>query len=209
MYRPNSFDVQDLPTLHKLMAQYDFATLVTNQGGSMVASHLPILLDTTLGSFGTLFGHVALANDQWKAAGTEALVIFSGPHAYVSPTWYDAAGTVPTWNYASVHAYGQLETVEEPREVLTILDRLTRAQESRKEPSWVFDPEEEHVARMLRAIVGFKIEITRLEGKWKLSQNQSLERRKRVQAALQNEPRDQSQAVARLMAETLIPPGSH
>src|SRR5205823_11382641 len=167
----------------------------------LVASHLPILLNGDAGPYGHLLGHMARANPQWKSVLGEALVIFSGPHAYVSPAWYEQGGTVPTWNYVAVHAYGTFHVVEDRAQLLDILRRTVTAYESPRPEPWTFDESEPHVETMLRAIVGFRIEITRLEGKWKLSQNHSEERRRRVVRALGSQPDYDSQAVAALMME--------
>src|SRR5688572_14776013 len=112
MYVPSSFAPPDEASLFDAIEQYSFALLVTGGGDELVASHLPLLLDRTLGARGTLLGHMARANEQWQsAAGEPALAVFSGPHAYVSPTWYEATQVVPTWNYVAVHAYGRLELI--------------------------------------------------------------------------------------------------
>src|SRR5262249_22379886 len=148
-----------------------FAVLTTLGADGLVASHLPILLDAGAGARGHLLGHMARANPQWKDVNGEALVIFSGPHAYVSPAWYEEDGTVPTWNYAAVHASGTFQLVDRREELLEILRRSVRTYEGPRPEPWSFDPSAPHVEAMLRAIVGFRIEIRRLEGKWKLSQN--------------------------------------
>src|SRR3954469_15609634 len=113
MYIPAAFAERDLTKLHDFIEQHSFGLLVSQVDGLPFASHLPFLLDRTAGPHGTLIGHMARANPQWRTlAGQMALVVFSGPHAYVSPTWYEAANTVPTWNYAAVHATGRAEVVE-------------------------------------------------------------------------------------------------
>src|SRR4051795_10840223 len=122
VYTPAHFAESDLATLHEAIEAYSFATLVSHCDGELFASHLPLLLKREEGQPGTLLGHMAKANPQWKeAAGTEVLAIFSGPHAYISPTWYEDEKTVPTWNYVSVHAYGRLELVQDSQEKLDIL----------------------------------------------------------------------------------------
>src|SRR5438132_1080087 len=115
MYIPPAFRIEDLPCLHAIMRENSFATLVTGAGGELCATHIPILLDPNRGKFGTLTGHVAKANTHWESlrGNVEALVIFQGPHAYVSPSWYKTQA-VPTWNYVAVHAYGRPRLIEDP-----------------------------------------------------------------------------------------------
>ena len=131
------------------------------------------------------------------------MAVFSGPHAYVSPSWYEEEGTVPTWNYVAVHAYGTFHLVEDRDGLLDILRRSVQTYESPRPEPWAFDESAPHVETMLKAIVGFRIEITRLEGKWKLSQNHPEERRRKVIRALAGQPDEDSQAIADLMEEGL------
>lgn len=182
MYRPPHFKEDRIEVLHGLIRDAPFATLVTLGGDGLIASHIPIELDPTPAPYGTLLGHVARANPQWRDvdAGCEALVIFAGPHAYVSPSWYPSkrkdGRVVPTWNYAVVHAYGPLRTFDGADRLLALVRALTNRQESRLTEPWsVDDAPEEFVGRMLKGIVGLEIPITRLEGKWKNSQNRSRE----------------------------------
>jgi transcriptional regulator len=146
---------------------------------------------------------MARANPQWRDVEGEALAVFSGPHAYVSPTWYETPGTVPTWNYTAVHAYGPLRLVEDCDGLHDILTRTTSFYEQAMPNPWSYDVADPDIDRMLRAIVGFRIEITRLEGKAKLNQNHPEERRRKVIRALEARPDDDSRAVAGLMRETL------
>jgi transcriptional regulator len=203
MYIPAAFAEIDANKLHEFLRRYSFATLVTNGEAGLFAGHLPLLLDAEAGTMGRLVGHMARANPQWRDVRGEALTIFSGPHAYVSPAWYEEGGTVPTWNYAVVHAYGTFRIVEDRDGLLDILRRSVLTYESPRTEPWVFDESGPHVERMLRAIVGFRIEITRIEGKWKLSQNHPEERRRRVIRALEAQPDEDSQRIARLMRERL------
>jgi transcriptional regulator len=170
----------------------------------LVASHLPLLLDADVGPHGHLLGHMARANPQWRGVRGEVMAVFSGPHAYVSPSWYGEAGTVPTWNYVAVHAYGTFNLVEDREGLLGILRRSVWAYEGPRPEPWAFDESGPHVENLLKAIVGFRIEITRLEGKWKLNQNHTEERRRRVIRALEARPDDDSQEIASLMKEGLI-----
>lgn len=203
MYIPSSFNMADTADLHAHIRAYSFATLVTHGQRGMVATHLPILLEPDRGAQGYLLGHMARANPQWKGIEGEALVIFSGPHAYISPTWYESPGTVPTWNYVTVHAYGALTLVDERDALHDILGRTVSVYEASLPRPWTYDSSDPGFDRMLNEIVGFQIEITRLEGKRKLNQNHPLERRQKVIQALQAQPDGDSQAIAAMMAATL------
>jgi transcriptional regulator len=186
MYLPNSFREDDPALLHDLMRRYNFAALVTQHEGAPFATHLPFLLDATRGPHGTLLAHMARANPQWRdfADGREALAIFQGPHAYVSPAWYEVTPSVPTWNYAVVHAYGVPRVIEDRDRLYALLERLVDTHEAARTPPWRMQLPGDYVDRMMRAIVGFEIEITRLEGKLKLSQNRMEGDRRRVAAEL-------------------------
>src|SRR3981189_1385300 len=140
-----------------------------------VATHLPFLLDAGRGPYGTLMAHMARANLQWKTFNgeQEALVIFQGPHAYISPSWYEVELSVPTWNYAAVHAYGILEIIEDNAVLYDLLKALIQTHEARFERPWDFQLPDDYLQKMMRGIVGFEIQITRLEGKFKMSQNRT------------------------------------
>ncbi|GAC1449858.1 MAG: FMN-binding negative transcriptional regulator [Isosphaeraceae bacterium] len=206
MYVPAAFAETDTTRLHGVMGRYGFAVLVSNGGDELVASHLPLLLDADAGPRGHLLGHMARANPQWRDVRGEVMAIFSGPHAYVSPSWYEEGGTVPTWNYVVVHAYGTFQVVEDRDGLLDILRRSVTTFESPGAKPWVFDESASHVETMLNAIVGFRIEITRLEGKWKLSQNQPDGRRRRVLDALAERSDEDSKALAAMMVESKTTP---
>ncbi|HEX7979626.1 MAG TPA: FMN-binding negative transcriptional regulator [Gemmatimonadaceae bacterium] len=164
------------------MEAHPLAALVTSSSEGMIATHLPLLVDRTRGAHGTLAGHIARANPQQRQArdGDEALVIFSAHDAYITPTFYPTKSrdgkVVPTWNYVAVHAYGTLRFVSDPVELRRHLEALTSRHEAPREQPWaVSDAPDDYITRMLGAIVGVEIEITRLEGKWKMSQNRSAE----------------------------------
>ena len=212
MYIPKAFREDDIDTLPAFMREYSFATLVTQQDGKLLASHLPFLLDAELGtlsggqvSYGTLIAHMARANPQWRnfTETQEALVIFQGPHTYISPSWYedDVAQSVPTWNYAVVHAYGTPHLIEDTTALYTILQALVQKHESHFEKPWTPQPLGDFMQNKMRAIVGFQIPITRLEGKYKLNQNRSLNDQVRVVAALEGSADPLSTDVAELMSK--------
>lgn len=203
MYIPASFRISDASELHAFMREHSFATLVTRGCDGMVATHLPLLLDPGAGPRGTLLGHMARANPQWRDVSGEALAIFPGPHAYISPTWYESSGTVPTWNYAAVHAYGAFQLVENRDSLHDILSRSVSAYERGMPEPWSYDVDDPDIDKMLKAIVGFRIEIGRLEGKAKLGQNHPEEHRRKVIRALEARSDDDSRAIARMMAATL------
>ncbi len=204
MYIPTAFAESDLARLHDFIEQHSFGLLVTQVDGLPFATHLPFLLDRTAGPHGTLVGHVARANPQWhEAAGQTALAIFSGPHTYISPTWYESEQVVPTWNYTAVHAYGRVDVIEDRIALLEIVQRSVRFYEQAMPRPWSFDPSSTFVERLLAQIVGFRMEIAKIEGKWKLNQNHPVERRKKVVRALQEQDDENAQAIAAMMQAML------
>ena len=200
MYVPAAFAETEPATLHAFMRRHSFAVLTSAGVGGLFASHLPLLIDPDAGPRGELFGHMARANPHWRRAEGEVLAVFSGPHAYISPSWYEEDGTVPTWNYAAVHAYGTFRVVEDRDALLDILRRSVAAYEGPRPEPWAFDESAPHVRAMLGAIVGFRVEISRLEGKWKLNQNHPEPRRERVIRALGTSTDPAEREVATLMA---------
>jgi transcriptional regulator len=179
MYTPRAFALDDLPELQQLIRHTRLAQLVTFGEHGLQASHLPLLLNPDEGPNGTLYGHLAKANRQWQDLqnGSEALVIFAGAEAYVSPGFYPAkehGKVVPTWNYLAVHAYGQAEVFTDAERLLTLVSALTdRHENGRAQPWKVSDAPVDYIDGMLKAIVGFALPIQRLQGKRKLSQNRS------------------------------------
>jgi transcriptional regulator len=202
MYIPASFAETDRTKLHEFMRKYNFATLVSVNENGIVAGHLPLMLQASGGSMGCLIGHMARANPQWREVRGEVMAVFNGPHAYVSPSWYETEGTVPTWNYVAVHAYGTFQVVEDRESLLDILGTMVESYESARPAPWSIDEMGPSLDQMMRGITGFRIAITRLEGKWKLSQNHPEERRQRVIKALEEQPDEDSQAIAALMRES-------
>jgi transcriptional regulator len=178
MYIPAHFDESRPDVLHQLMTEHPFGTLVSNSAGSLDANHLPFHLDAAQGALGTLHAHVARANPVWQELkdGDEVLVIFRAGDAYISPSWYpskaDLHRQVPTWNYMVAHAHGRVRIRDDERYVRGMVARLTRTHEAPLPAPWkMTDAPAEFVDTLLRAIVGIEIEITRLQGKRKLSQN--------------------------------------
>src|SRR5262245_43189217 len=204
MYVPSHFAESDPTTLHDFIEQHSFGVLVSQVDGLPFASHLPFLLDRAAGPHGRLIGHMARANPQWRQAGGQTvLAVFSGPHAYISPSWYEAEQVVPTWNYVAVHASGPLQLVDEPGAVLDIVRQSVRVYEQSMPCPWSLDETGPFVERRLPQIVGFRIDIEKLEGKWKLNQNHPVERRQKVVRALRRQDDENARAVADLMQRTL------
>jgi transcriptional regulator len=200
MYIPEYFREQDVGVLQDFMDRYNFATLITHRGGEMTASHIPFVLDRSRGQYGALRAHIAKKNEQLADlhSGGEALVIFQGPHSYISPMWYANQMTVPTWNYAVVHAYGKPRMLEQ-RELIQLLAKLVKEHEAPPPQGWEFNPEERWIRQMLAQIEGFEIPITKLEGKFKLNQNRTAADREGVIEALSTSEDSGQRAVADLM----------
>jgi transcriptional regulator len=193
MYIPERFGETDRKQLQQLIADYPFGALVTLADGRPFASHIPFIMDD-----GDLLCHLAKANTQCSHLGKEqeVLCIFQGPHAYVSPSWYQSAG-VPTWNYAVVHVYGTATTIDQPSELAGLVERFTRHFETGNTDPW--EPDYNHA--LLSAIVGVKIHVTEMQGKFKLSQNRQHADRANVIARLEAAGDPLSLGVARLMRD--------
>jgi transcriptional regulator len=206
MYVPAAFREDDPTEVRRIIREARLATLVTATPEGLVATPLPLLLDESGGEHGVLFGHVAKANRQWALPVIgEALVIFSGPDAYVTPSWYAAkrehGRVVPTWNYVAVHAYGAIEFFEDEERLLDVVTRLTDLHErDRAEPWAVADAPRPFIASQLKGIVGFTLPISRVEGKRKMSQNRPAADRTGVADGLAASDRPSDQIVS-----TLIP----
>lgn len=203
VYLPPHFTETDRDALAAHIERHEFALVVSHGAAGLVASHVPLLLDRD-GEDWRLLGHLARPNPQLAAfaEGGEALAIFSGPHAYVSPRWYEAGPAVPTWNYADVHAYGSVRLVADEAWLRGFLRRLSQRHEMPAAAPWrIEDLPAAYLAGMLKGIVGFEIAVTRLEGKFKLSQNRPAADRPRIIAALEAADDPDARALARLMRE--------
>jgi transcriptional regulator len=207
VYVPQHFAADDRSGVERLIRDHPFATLVTATASEPIVSHVPLLLARDDGSHGTLIGHFARANPHAKLArGGATIAIFHGPHAYVSPSFYaDPAGAVPTWNYAVVHAHGKLEMLDDARDTLAIVERLIERFESGRAAPWRLGLEGERLDAMLRAIVGFRLRIERVEAKFKLSQNRDRGDRLRVIAALASEGDAEAAATSGWMRDHASP----
>ncbi|MBO0796935.1 MAG: FMN-binding negative transcriptional regulator [Ktedonobacteraceae bacterium] len=203
MYVPKHFREEDLAVLQALMRVNSFATLISVQeDGVPVATPLPTLLEMEPAPYGTLKAHVALGNPQWHTLqqDREILVIFQGPHAYISPSWYEEQPSVPTWNYATVHAYGRPRLITEQAELYEHLRGLVTAYERGFLQPWQMEGLPiDYVDKMMKGVVGVSIEITRLFGKYKLSQNRSRQDQQQVIEQLQMAEDPSMREVASLM----------
>ncbi len=200
MYLPRAFAVEDVPKLQDFMEEFNFATVVTQSAGELTASHIPFLLDRGVEPYGVLRAHIAIRNPQLKdlQSASQALVIFQGPHTYVSPSWYVNPENVPTWNYTVVHAYGAPK-IGNKTAMIELLKDLTRKQENSFEKPWEFDPGAAWVQKLLAEIVAFEIKIEKLEGKFKLNQNRKPEDRESVITTLSASEDPAQRAVASWM----------
>ncbi|MFC7735792.1 FMN-binding negative transcriptional regulator [Roseomonas sp. GCM10028921] len=205
MYVPPAFREEDLSALHAVMREARLSTLVTATGEGLVATPLPLFLIPEEGPCGTLYGHLARANPQGKLAPLgEAMALFMGPDAYVTPSWYaskrEHGKVVPTWNYVAVHAYGPAEFFDDADRLLDVVTRLTRLhEEARPEPWAVTDAPAAFIRAQLRGVVGLRMAISRIEGKRKMSQNRNAEDRAGVAAGLAASDRVSDRAAAALI----------
>ena len=211
MHRPDQFRVEDIAQMHALMRARPFAALVSSGASGLYGTHLPTMLKDD-GANGTIECHLARANPHWKdlAEGGEALMIFQGPEGYITPNWYPSKAlhgkAVPTWNYAIVHAYGRPEVVQDKDWLRRHVGELTDQQEKGATHPWkLSDAPESYVDVMLRGIVGFRFAITRLEGKWKMSQNREMPDREGVIAGLQARASGEDIKIAEAVTHAMTP----
>jgi transcriptional regulator len=207
MYSPAHFKIEDRTELLAFMRRHSFAGIVTHDGAVPHATHMPVLVSKGARDTLTLVSHMARANPQWRhfENGQEALVIFTGPHAYVSPAWYATQPAVPTWNYTAVHAYGRPRIVDDPTRFVAMLRELIEFYESPRADRWPGAMPDEFRDRLMAGIVGVEIEVTRIEGKFKLSQNRSDADRAGVIAALSASTDQTEREVAELMRRIASP----
>jgi transcriptional regulator len=212
MYLPPLFEESRLEVLHRLIRSHALGTFVLSHGGELVANHMPFLVDTRGGPYGTLRSHVARCNPLWQCLSdsVEALAIFHGPDAYVTPSWYPSrqadGKVVPTWNYAVVHAYGRVRAIDDPDWLLDHVTQLAGDQEAGRPQSWrPSQAPQDFIEQMLARIVGLEMPISRIQGKWKVSQNRKGEDRLGVVAGLESSGTDACRAMAALVKERLNP----
>ncbi len=195
MYTPKHFEVSDHDSLFQLMQNYPLGTLITIEEDGINANHIPfeIIRPNAEAPFGMLRGHVARANPVWENLNVlhEALIVFQGPQAYITPTWYEekqlSGKVVPTYNFAVVHAYGRLQIKDDAQWLHQHLEHLTDQQERQQTTAWkVDDAPNDYVQKLMSAIVGIEIPLTRVSGKWKTSQNRSQQDRINIAAGLRS-----------------------
>lgn len=208
MYIPKQFAENDPTILQAAIKSLQFATIITLNDTSLSASHIPMLIDDTAGKLGTLEGHIARANPQGSSytRTVPALAIFTGPNAYISPSWYatkkEHGKAVPTWNYIAVHASGPLEIVEDRNWLLDHVNRLTNRNEQRREQPWkVSDAPEQYIDNLIGSIVGLRMPIEKIEGSWKMIQHHVEGNREGVIKGLTESGTPKDLAVAQIMQE--------
>jgi transcriptional regulator len=207
MYIPSANRIDDRVRINSFIQSNGFATVVTHNDRRLWASHLPVLFDEANEGHGVLRSHMARANEQWRhfESGQEALCIFHGPHSYVSPSSYVMQETVPTWNYAVVHVYGMAKVVEDAAVLRKIVTDTTTKYESHRPAPWKITLPDTALEAMLRAIVGFTVQITRIEAKFKLGQNRSQADQRGMLRDLQASPDLGSQELANFIAAQNVP----
>lgn len=204
MYLPEHFKEANPERVSALVECNSFGMLVTDPEGVPFVSHLPFIFDPAADIKGKLLCHMARANPQWQhfSSCDEVLAIFQGPHAYVSPSWYSSPG-VPTWNYAVVHLRGKPRLIESESELEALVERLTHVYESHMPSPWKPNLAGERRTKLLSMIVGFEIEVTDIQAKFKLSQNRPSEDQQRVVEKLSSSSNQTEVAVAKLMSGVL------
>lgn len=207
MYQPPHFVEERLETQHGLIQAYPLGLLVTAGAGGLMANPVPFFLVPSASEHGTLQAHLARANPQLKEleTATECMVVFQGPQEYVTPSWYETkqqtGKVVPTWNYATVHVWGTPRLIEDPAWLANHLATLTRHKEQARPAAWaVTDAPASYIASQMKGIVGIEIEISRLEGKWKVSQNRPGKDRQGVLTGFRQQG-EASRPMADLVAE--------
>lgn len=205
MYMPPAFSDEDRDSIHATITAARLANFVTATTEGPQVTPLPLLLDPGEGEYGTLYGHLARGNPQWRISVIgEAVAVFMGVDAYVTPSWYqtkqETGKVVPTWNYVTVHAHGPAEFFDDADRLLATVTRLTRMHEGERAKPWeVSDAPADYIAAQLRGIVGLRMPITRLEGKKKMSQNRSEADRRGVAQGLAGSSRREEQLAARMI----------
>ncbi|HWL23787.1 MAG TPA: FMN-binding negative transcriptional regulator [Ureibacillus sp.] len=201
MYIPKQFKIEDEKRIHRFIEEYSFATLISHHNGEPYATHLPLVLHK---SENALYGHFARANGQWKdIENQQVLSIFHGPHAYISSSWYETKDAVPTWNYVAVHVYGKMEIIDDPNVISESLSELVLKYEGPASSYNLNDVDSNYVEGLRKGIVPFKIHISRIEAKAKLSQNHSVERRQLVIDQLEKSSHENQLQIAELMIKEM------
>ncbi|MEH7381109.1 FMN-binding negative transcriptional regulator [Bacillus sp. JJ1533] len=201
MYIPKHFKIDDDEMIYDFIEQYSFATLFSQHHGEPYATHLPLTFKKCENA---LYGHFARPNEQWKdVEKQQVLVIFQGPHSYISPSWYETMKAVPTWNYVAIHVYGRMEIIKDQKVIFESLNDMVEKYENPDSPYHLSHVDPKFIEGMSKGIVGFKINITKIEAKAKLSQNHPVERQELIIKHLENSKLQDSVRVASLMRENL------
>jgi transcriptional regulator len=208
LYTPPHFAEDRPQVLQDFIGRNPLATLVTLSSSGLIANHVPLLLDADPAPHGKLIGHLARANNQWRDFDerVEALAIFTGPQAYVSPSWYatkaETGKVVPTWNYAAVHAYGALRVIDDAGWLRNLVGRLTDRHEGTRSQPWkVEDAPAAYIQSQLKGIIGIELTVQRFEGKWKLSQNRPERDRQGTVRGLDETGDADAAALAKMMTD--------
>ncbi|WP_174734444.1 FMN-binding negative transcriptional regulator [Mesobacillus harenae] len=201
MFIPKYFQLNDEKMIYDFIEEYSFATLFSQHNGEPYATHLPLTLNKNESA---LYGHFARPNKQWKdIKNQQVLVVFQGPHCYISPSWYETMKAVPTWNYVSIHLYGKMEIVEDPKIIFNSLNDMVKKYESSDSPYNLSDVDPSFIEGMSKGIVAFRINISKIEAKAKLSQNHPMERQELIIKHLENTSNQDNLQVASLMKKNL------
>ncbi|MGJ7922571.1 FMN-binding negative transcriptional regulator [Neobacillus sp. LXY-4] len=201
MYIPSHFKIIEETVAYDIMKQHSFATLFSQHNGMPFATHLPLVLNK---ENTYLYGHFARSNPQWKDIKNQTvLAIFHGPHCYISPSWYETNKAVPTWNYVTVHVYGEVELLEDENELMGSLHDMVMKYETADSPYRLEDVDAEFLAGLNKGVQGFKIKISKIEGKAKLSQNHSIQRQELVINQLEQIAKTDEQQISALMKANL------
>ncbi|MFS0782002.1 FMN-binding negative transcriptional regulator [Bacillus sp. 1P06AnD] len=202
MYIPKYFRIDDKEIIYDFIEKFSFATLFSQHNGEPYATHLPLLVNR---DENTLYGHFARTNEQWKdGEKQQILIVFHGPHCYISPSWYETTKAVPTWNYVSIHLYGKMEIIEDNRMALQSLNELVNKYEGAGSPYNYNDLDPIFIEGMSKGIVAFKINIAKIEAKAKLSQNHPVKRQELIIKQLENSSDQNNKQVAALMKNHLM-----
>ncbi|MGM0901782.1 MAG: FMN-binding negative transcriptional regulator [Bacillota bacterium] len=201
MYIPKHFQLKDEEMIYDFIEKYSFATLFSQHNGEPYATHLPLTLNKDESA---IYGHFARPNGQWKdIESQQVLVVFQGPHCYISPSWYETTMAVPTWNYVSIHVYGKMEILEDQKVIFDSLNDMVKKYERSDSPYNLNDVDPSFIEGMSKGIVAFKIKITKIEAKAKLSQNHPFERQQLVIKQLENSSEQNNIQIASLMKNNL------
>lgn len=201
MYIPKHFKIDDEDQIYEFIEKYSFATLYSTHMGEPYATQLPLILKKDENA---LYGHFARPNGQWKDIGNQTvLVVFQGPHCYISPSWYEIKDAVPTWNYVSIHLYGKVDIIEDEKVIFDSLNEMVNKYEKPDSPYNLKNVESRYVEGMSKGIVAFKITINKIEAKAKLSQNHPVERQELIIEHLERSSDQNDLQVAYLMKENL------